>query len=452
MPAERLVDARTGLITRVARQPRCPGMPRSYIAYEAQVASTDRFASWSADSCSHGAALDDGDRARRAAIGEAVERYCGNIVPDDLLRCSYEELEEAGQRAVDPGGLALYSRRQYEQPGFPFVPMSAHLELEWITGTDLVSAQDRLVPAPVVYLNYRRKDRPATNVHFYAGIAAGDSREHAETNALEEVFERDAMTVWWLSGAAAPAIEASDEPAVASFFADPAAEEIRASFLHIPCSLPVAVVGVFLEDTSRSIVGFGAACRARPGDALAKALVEAVEGLTVAAELLDPEAAMWTAVRAGAPCAHPYRPYRADRGYRRSFRADYHDVCDLATHTQLYLDLVAQGTTLTRLREPGGRVGLGDLPSIDPARARSLYIDALRNESLEAISVDLTSADVRAEGMSVVRVIVPGLYSYAPAAFPFLGGRRLYEEPARLGWVNTVLTEEDLVLDPLPYS
>ncbi|HBL29018.1 MAG TPA: bacteriocin biosynthesis protein SagD, partial [Acidobacteria bacterium] len=69
-----------------------------------------------------------------------------------------------------------------------------------------------------------------------------------------------------------------------------------------------------------------------------------------------------------------------------------------------------------------------------------------------AISVDVTTPDVQAAGLCVVRVIVPGLYPNAPAAFPFLGGRRLYEEPAALGWLPAPLTEADLVRVPLPHT
>jgi ribosomal protein S12 methylthiotransferase accessory factor len=76
----------------------------------------------------------------------------------------------------------------------------------------------------------------------------------------------------------------------------------------------------------------------------------------------------------------------------------------------------------------------------------------LARHGFRALSVDVTTPDVRAAGLSVVRVIVPGLYPNAPAAFPCLGGRRLFEEPARLGWLPGILREEDLDLTPLPHT
>lgn len=448
---ERLIDARLGLITRLVREPTRPGVPRCYGAYTAQVASTARFASWMADPCGYGAALDDDEQARRAAVGEAVERYCGNVAPGGLLRATFTELAAAGREVIDPEMVALHSVRQYAQPGFPFVPFTRDLEVEWVPGRDLSTGRETLVPATLVYLNYRPLGAPVTNLQIYAGIATGESAEQAERRALEELFERDALTIWWLSGAPGTEIENSD-PAVAPWSADPGGAHLRGTLLHLRSSFGVPVICAFLEDPGRALVACGAACRASPLQAIRKAVVEAIDGLLVAAELLDPDAVMWRAVRTGAPYTHPYRPYRPDRAYRQDFRADYRDVCDLATHTQLYLDPATQGELLQRLRSPAERVQLAAIPPILTQPVRSTYLAALHAHGLRAISVDLTTPDVRSAGLHVARVVVPGLYCYAPAAFPLLGGQRLYEEPVRLGWRAGPLAEDDLVLHPLPYS
>lgn len=453
MMTERLIDARLGLITRLVREPTRRGVPRSYGAYTAQVASTARFAPWMADPCAYGSALDDDEQARRAAIGEAVERYCGNVVPGGQLRATYTELAAGGREAIDPETVALHSARQYAQPGFPFVPLSRDLELEWAPGRDLATGRETLVPASLVYLNYRPPDAPVTNLQIYAGIAAGESIEQAERHALEELFERDAMTIWWLSGAPGIGIDiGGDADLLVAWSADPGGAHLRGTLLHLRSSFGVPVVCAFLEDPDRTLVACGAACRASPREAIRKAVAEAIDGLLVAAALLDPDAVIWRGVGTGAPYTHPYRPYRPDRAYRQDFRADYRDVCDLATHTQLYLDPAAQGEVLQRLRSPASRVPLASIPPIFDQPVRSAYLAALNAPGLRAVTVDLTTPDVRSAGLHVARVVVPGLYSYAPAAFPLLGGRRLYEEPARLGWRAGLLGEDDLVLDPLPYS
>ena len=104
-----------------------------------------------------------------------------------------------------------------------------------------------------------------------------------------------------------------------------------------------------------------------------------------------------------------------------------------------------------RILAPPRTVPLESLPSL-PGDTRAGILELLRRRGLRAISVDVTTPDVALSGMRVVRVIVPGLYPNAPAAFPFLGGRRLYDEPAAMGWLAHPLQAAQLVRAPLPHS
>ncbi|MEV0616405.1 YcaO-like family protein [Nonomuraea sp. NPDC050404] len=397
---EQLVDSEYGLITRVARG---DSALDSCVVYRAYVSATGRFAPWKADRVAGGAAFDK-NQARKAAIGEAVERYCGNAVPADLPRARHADLTA---QALDPDSFALYAPHQYAAPGFPFTPLTRDLEVEWVGGRDLVSGEDVLVPAPLVYLNHARP--PHTNLHANAGIAAGSDRARAERSALEELFERDAVTLWWLRGEQAVRFEPHG--------LDGPVEEARqrglsVTFLAIGSEFGVPVAGAFLEDRDRQIVAFGTACRADPEAAAAKAFTEAVVSYTMSLGLLDGDAPVWRT------SDHPYRPFRADRSYRDAFRPDWHDLTDLELNLQLFLDPRMQGPPLDRLRHP--------LPGPRPvAVAPDGYLARLSGAGVRAVSVDLTTPDVRATGLRVVRVVAPGLYGNAPAAFPFLGGSRL---------------------------
>ncbi|MFC7107026.1 YcaO-like family protein [Nonomuraea rubra] len=410
---EQLVDPEYGPITRVVR---ASSALDSCVVYRAYVSATDRFAPWKADRVAGGASFDK-NQARKAAIGEAVERYCGNAVPAGLPRARYADLDA---EAIDPQDLALYAPHQYAAPGFPFIPLTRDLEIEWATGRDLVSGKDVLVPAPLVYLNYTRP--PHTSMHANAGIAAGSNQRRAERSAMEELFERDAVTLWWLRGEQATRFTPHD-------LTRPVGEAVRrglaVTFLAIPSAFGVPVTGAFLEDRARQVVAFGTACRSDPEAAAAKAFTEAVVSYTMSLGLLDSNAPVWRT------SDHPYRPFRADRTYRDAFRPDWHDLTDLELNLQLFLDPRMQGPLLDRLRHPVP----GPLPTaVDP----DSYLARLSDAGLRAVSVDLTTPDVRATGLSVVRVVAPGLYGNAPAAFPFLGGSRLgTTEP---------------VLDPLPFA
>jgi ribosomal protein S12 methylthiotransferase accessory factor len=453
-PAERLlVDPRLGLLTAVTRQPPQPGVPAAWIGYGAHVADTTAHSPFVVDRYGFGAALGDPDRARRAAIGEAVERYCGNIVPDHLPVASYAELVAAGRGALDPTELALYSPDQYATPGFPFVPFTRDLPVAWVPGTCLHTGAPTLVPASLAYLNFYtgpRRHHPPTNALSYAGIATGTDRAHAERFALEELFERDATTLWWAAGAPAPLI--TDGHSVTDKLDDPNATTRTIRLRQVPSGFDVPVVAAFIEDHAAGVVAFGSACRADPRQAAAKALVEAVGLYALTVKLTDPGSDVWHAVADGVLSAQVFRPHRPDRSYRDAFRPDLRDLVDLPAIAQLYLDPRMQGEPLDRLRSSDPATTLDQLPTVTDEVAREVYLARLACAGLRAVSVDLTTADVAAAGLRVVRVVVPGLYGNAPPAFPLHGGRRLYTEPVARGWVDHPLTAQDLRRPPIPLA
>ncbi|MCK9921754.1 YcaO-like family protein [Frankia sp. AgPm24] len=459
-PAEALlVDRRLGLLTQVVPYQPSSRMPRSWVGWSARAGNTRAFADWEGERFGFGAAFVDHDRARRAAVGEAVERYCGNAVPANLEIASHAELCRAGRPALDPALLTLYSDRQYRTRGFPFRRFTRDTPVAWVPGTDLHRGTSVLVPASLAYLNYFRGPRaaePATHAMPYAGIATGENREHAERFALEELFERDANTIWWASGAPAQVVADAadllhrygirdDGPS----HAGGAGRVIR--ILRIPGQFPVPVLAAFIEEPGEGLVAYGTACRADPVEAAKKALVEAFAMLELTAEIADGTSAHWQAVDRGEIPAVAYRPYRADRRYADDLRPDHRDLVDLPAVAQLYLDPRMQGEPLDRLRDRTRTIRLTDIDPVDDVHARRRYLDLLAARDLPALSVDVTTGDVRAAGLTVVRVIVPGLYGNAPAAFPLLGGRRLYEVPVELGLVPGPLTESGLCPHPIPH-
>ncbi|MGH3753411.1 MAG: YcaO-like family protein [Pseudonocardiaceae bacterium] len=452
--AEQLVGPRLGLITRLTPQSAPAGTFASCLTYLAHVADTGRFASWVADRETSGAAFRNADAARQAAVGEAVERYCGNAVPEQLPVTAFTKLAAAGRRAIDPGELALYSDAQYGTPGFPFVPLTGDLEVAWVPGRDLTDGAETLVPASLVYLNYHRSAHaaePATNGQAFAGIAAGPTTTAATVSALAELLERDAVTMWWTSGAPATRVDIAPDSDLGAVLADPDTDALDVTFLQIPSPFDVPVLAAYLVDRRRRLVALGTACRATASAAAFKALTEAVGTHRLNLELLDGDCAFWQAVAAGRIDPSPYHPFRADRRYRDSFRADWRDVHDLSMHLQLYLDPRMHDEHLARLTDPPATVALTALPGAGPDPLAT-YVHRLAAQGLRPVAVDLTTSDVAATGWRVVRVVVAGLYTSAPAAFPLLGGRRLYRDPVARGWLPGPLTEDTVVRAPIPFA
>ncbi|MGQ0776854.1 MAG: YcaO-like family protein [Pseudonocardiales bacterium] len=417
---ERLVDARFGPIRRVAAAAVHPHLPQTLHLMTAVLADTTRFAPWRADASGTGAALWDPDAARGAALGEALERYCGNLVPPRLRRATYLELRAAGQDAVDPVDLALYSDAQHAQPGFPFVQFGRDLPVRWVLGESLIDRQPVWVPASLVWVTYPElatsRGESSTNGTIYAGIAAGPGRPAAELSACLELVERDAVALAW--HARLPVRPVEPPSWLARLAAGPVGA-LDTRFGSIPGELGLPVLAAVMVDRVDALLTVGLACHPDPVVAMTKAFVEAAQQQMVVRDLADPDGALGRLARRATGAL---RPWRADRAYTRSYRTDLRDIVDPGCHLQLYLDVEAQRRFHAEFLSdtaPGPvleRVEAADVGWIARAWAE---------RGIRAVAVDVTTSDVVDSGIRVVRVVAPGLYSNAPAAFPFLGGPRL---------------------------
>src|SRR5262249_15706673 len=89
-------------------------------------------------------------------------------------------------------------------------------------------------------------------------------------------------------------------------------------------------------------------------------------------------------------------------------------------------------------------IGSGNTPTAQLTAA----VEHLRTQGFDVLAADLTTPDVEGT-VHVVRAIVPGLQ---PIGFGRdglrLGGRRLYEAPARMGYRDGVVSEDALNPDP----
>lgn len=337
-----------------------------------------------------GASWHDPRQARRRALGEAAERYCGHLVPEDrLVVATWHDL---APDAVDPDTLALHTRSQLDRPGFPFTGLSRDEPTAWVRGTR-ADGTGVWVPGALVWLA-PLTGRPAV-LPVSAGIAAGPDLASARASALAEVVERHALATAWLSGADFPAL---NTPL-------PSVPGVRLRGFAVP-NLIDAPVAVCLAEDSAGLAGVGCAFTPdRPRAAAWKAAAEALQSLDTTAQLAAGLLPEWE--RPHGPLAN----HRPDRRYADAYSADFADVIDVTCHLQLLADPEFA-------RRATARFGTGERQ--EPP-ARYPLDQALAARGLSPITVDLTTPDVAACGLSVARVVVPGLRATTPAAFPLLG-------------------------------
>jgi ribosomal protein S12 methylthiotransferase accessory factor len=447
---DRLVDPRTGVVTRLRRIIHHPSIPRELITVHAHVAAMRRIGPWLTDPVAAGTSFESEAHARQASIGEAVERYCGDIVRPDLLRvATWSELAEAGEHAVDPDQLVLFSGRQHARPGFPFVPLTRSDRVHWVSGRSLTGGRPAWLPASLAYGNWHTgpfKDIPPTNNPFYPGLAAGPNLEFALAAGIAEVVERHATMVWWANAQPLPAVRPSTRLA-ALWSGRP---DQRAWLVALDNEFGVPVLAGVVEHRGEQLFTMGFAARHDPEAAALKAWAEALTLQDGARDLLDPDGGYRQSAGRGEINSEFIKPWRADRRYLDDYRPDFRDAVDLMCQVQIHLDPRAPEVVRPWVDTAASRT-LEDLPRL-PEQSLDAYRAAVEGRGYEIFYADITTRDVACTGMRVVRVLIPGLVPNFAAAFPFHGRGRLRDVAVELGWRSSPLAEDEINVFPMPHA
>jgi ribosomal protein S12 methylthiotransferase accessory factor len=449
-----LVDERTGVIMSLNRFDHHPDIPRQLISVHAHITRMRHITVWKTDTTTAGTSFSDEESARQAAIGEAVERYCGNLIQEQLLReATWHELAEAGEHAVDPEDVILFSERQYAAPGFPFVPFTRDLRAFWVPGRSLTRRRPAWLPASMCYGNWHvgkfERTPPLTNT-YYAGLAAGPDLEFAIVSGLQEIIERHITMLWWANAQPLPAIRSF--PAELRSLWEGAAERAgqRAWLIPLGNEFGVPVMAGVVEHTREQLLTIGFAARSEPAHAALKAWAEALTLQDGARNLHRQQGGFRQAIARGDICGQFIKPWRADRRYLDDYRPDFRDVVDLMCQLQISLDPRAAEYVRPWV-DPPAAVTVGDMRPLADRSLRT-YAEAIEARGFEIFYADLTTRDVARTGMRVVRVLVPGLIGNFAAAFPYQGQGRLRDAAVELGWRATPLGEADINLFPLPHA
>jgi ribosomal protein S12 methylthiotransferase accessory factor len=448
-----LVDDRTGLVTHLQRIEHHPSVPTSLTTVQSRVANMNRLYPWANNTVCQGSTFGNYEAACQAAIGEGLERYCGNWIPTTkVLKASYNEITTHGEYAIDPDRLILYSESQYQTPGFPFVPFTRDLKVHWVQGWSLTLDKLAWIPANLVYVNWYTEeyesDPPTTNL-YYAGIAAGPTLDFAIASGIEEIIERDTTMIWWMNRQPLSAMVLTPELA-ALWEGVPSRMGQRASLIHLDNEFGVPVMAGVVENIGEKLFNIGFAARPNPVEAALKSWTEALTLQEGSRDLLDPNGAFWQGVVRGQLDGRFMKPCRADRVYLDDYRPDYRDVSALMCQQQVFLDPRACERVRPWVDTEASRK-FEDLPRLDD-RSLTSYQKLVEERSYEIFYVDVTTLDVALTGIKAVRVVVPGLVSNFPAAFPFLGHGRIQNTAVKLGWRTVPLAEHELNYFPLPHA
>jgi len=364
--------------------------------------------------------------ARLAAIGEAVERYSACFVDGDALVVT--TARRLGACAVDPSRFALFTARQLRSRGFRYVPFDLDTELAWIEGVTLPDGEPAWLPAQLVHLAGHERE-PQIARATSSGLACHTSRAVAVESALLELLERDAFMITWRAQLTLPLLEWDGNDTLTRFtssFLRPTGLRWRVVNLSDFWDVPCAAAVVRSRASGSAPLGVGAAAGATIERAVTKALDEAAR------------------VRTWADALHRFGQPAPDPPDIRDFDDHIRFYADAANANRVaFLDASTRRRHTDRVRA---------LPGAIPEERIEAICKRLARRGVSAYAVDVTSPDVRDAGLTVVRAVAPELCALdVEHDAPMLGGRRLYEEPFRLGLRRRPLTEDDVNPDPHPF-
>ena len=427
--ADVLVDPTVGIIHSL-REVRVESGGPAFFHYAARAADTGAFVRQRNFRNSGGAAVTRGT-AMAKSIGEAVERYCSAIYEVDEMPLA--SFAAADFEAVGPGEFALYSDAQYDRPGFPWTRFEADTPVRWTPATDLADGRTVHVPAARVFMPYTYYlgtgeapiDQPIST-----GMACHCSLAEATLGGICEVVERDAVMIAWQAMLAPPQIRVetlsdANYDLVQRF--DRAGCRVTMLDLSIDHGIPVILSCALGRTAGSPALVVAGSASPDPEEAARKSLEELAH-------------------------THRYSHFvNAELDRMVPDPPDYESVADQMTHLNFYVDeanlQLADFLLASKQRRDFDEIA--SIASGDPAEDVRRCVERIRGVGERVLVSELTTPDVGELGLHVVRAIVPG-FQPLHMGYPLraLGGRRLWEVPAALGYAGVTKAGGD---NPAPH-
>lgn len=333
-----------------------------------------------------------------SAVGEAIERYAPSL--PDPAQIVWECPHDLAGEFLDPRQFPLYTEKQYNRVGFPYVRFDPNVRHPWVRGRWLGNGAPVWVPAVFVFLAVTVRAEHLICQGTSNGLAASTNFEDAALRATMELVERDAFMAAWLTQCAGRRVEL-----------DRTLNPLLRSVVDGVVALG-AVVEVYLLPTSAC--GTTALCLAL-GDG------EQYPGVTIGLGTdLDPRWAIRQAIlELGQTGPHLRRLMRTKQITAPVRPSSVKEMLDHAA----YFFPVKRAAAFDWLRSRAEPMALRHLPQAASTRSLAKCAAELRAAKIRVTLIDVTSPDVATGPFRVVRAISPDLqpisygygYDYKPS-------------------------------------
>lgn len=364
-------------------------------------------------------------KAVLSAVGEGVERYCPTFYDlSTMLELSYSELKARGFDAIKPSSFSLFHDSQYEDPDFPFKRFTDDTVVYWDSVYDIFNRKQVYCPATFIYMPFSNGRVPISE-QISTGFAAHSNYYDAFLNAIYEVIERDSFMISWMGQLEIPKIKVQGK--LKEFVNSIIPSHMKIHLFDMTTDIKVpSVVGILEgEHDFGKFVAFSAATRMTYTAAVNKTILELCQSI-------------------------PYYRYLLENNEKEM--DDPSELKSFEDHSIYYTrHPEKQGIFKKWIERPETKeIAYEEEVELAPPVKIKKILKMFKGLNLDVYCKDVTTEDVAEENYKVIRVICPQLIplngSYGKY---YLGGKRLYEVPERMGFSK--LSFDDLTTMPHPF-
>ena len=426
--AKTLVSSKTGIIKILDKNPFFNDEPK-FFQYFTKICDTSFFSDVKNEDRYAGGFSIDEENAKTKALGEAIERYCLSIYKnDDLITASYNNLNGA----LNPNTVVNFSEKQMKEIDDTF-KFDENTSFRWVKGYSPFLEKSIFLPVQLIYVPYYYDNEPIIRFPITTGAACSSSLSGAIYRGICEVVERDAYMITYLNRLPLHPIDTEK-------IVDEGIQRIHRLFeeyhlewylYDITTDVPIPVFMSILIDRSCSgpAVSVGLKCSLNISNAMIGSAEEAQSSrLWIREETLK----------------HPnFRTI--NYSYENFVELEKRGLYWANGYMIQHLDFLLENEKI----EYEKNINNNFKDSIKKLRC---VMSAFKEKGIDFAIKEVTTPDVAEFGFRVVKVIIPNLQPlYLDERFRYFGGKRLYEIPKLLGYVDHESNEENLNQIPHPF-
>lgn len=334
---------------------------------------------------------------------------------------------ELGTDALDLTKVATCSDQELAHSKCPVNKPQLDNPIRWVKGISLHTLKETWMPAIMTYLHL-----PAASIgeRFWipisTGCAAHTSYEQALVNGINEVIERDAISLTWLQQLPLPHITLNVVDSTMQQFLDNTykTNNIKQYLFDGTTDLGIPTVySLQLTPSNRKLAA-----------------------LVMCATDLNPKTAINKVMRESASSRIAMMNWKHVPDSIDDFIDVFHGAAYMGRSERIHaFDFLLNSRTQIEL------TSMKNLEQGNPKEDLTFLLNRLEEKGFEAFAVDLTTDEAIQSGMRIVRVVIPGLQ---PLSFSYrcryLEHPRLYEAPKKMGY--EVKSEIEINQWPQPFA